>query len=48
MPDGRGGLSEEAKVEVRKLVEGGVPRERLAHEFSVIKSSIQRALAATC
>ncbi|WP_147640452.1 hypothetical protein [Nesterenkonia massiliensis] len=46
MQDGRRGLSDEAKAEVRSLAADGVPRKKLAEMFGVSLASIGRAIAA--
>ena len=46
MPDGRGGLSAEAKSEIRSLAADGVPRKKLADMFGVSPTSIGRAIGA--
>lgn len=45
-PDGRGGLSAEAKSEIRNLAADGVPRKKLAEMFGVSPTSIGRAIGA--
>lgn len=46
MQDGRRGLSDEAKAEVRSLAADGVPRKKLAEMFGVSLASIGRAIGA--
>lgn len=46
MPDGRGGLSAEAKSEICNLAADGVPRKKLADMFGVSPTSIGRAIGA--